>query len=109
MSATKRAHGFHVIKNNLLVVSLRPRQVLNALGQQTGQSAVIDGAIVGFLRHFHDHWRNFLNLTLANYVADMSPTCRQHMSMSTSSWCLLRTKLIEHVKQVITDPDGKQE
>ena len=34
MSAAKRAHGFHVNKNNLLAANLTPRQVLNALGQQ---------------------------------------------------------------------------
>ena len=39
MSATERAHGFHVIKNNLLV---GVTQMLNALGQQTGQGTVVD-------------------------------------------------------------------
>jgi hypothetical protein len=42
MSAAKRAHGFHVIKNNLLAENLTPRQSLNALGQQTGQSTIVD-------------------------------------------------------------------
>ena len=37
MLAAERAHGFHVNKNNLLAANLAPRQVLNALGQQTGQ------------------------------------------------------------------------
>ena len=41
MLAAKRAHGFHVNKNNLLAANLTPRQVLNALGQQTGQGTVV--------------------------------------------------------------------
>ena len=60
----KRAHGFHVNKNNLLAANLTPRQqVLNALGQQTGQGTVVDGEIAGFLCHFNNHWHNFYNLT----------------------------------------------
>jgi hypothetical protein len=54
MSAAERAHGFHVNKNNLLAANLAPRQILNALGQQTGQGTVVDGEIAGFLCHFHD-------------------------------------------------------
>ena len=45
MSAPECAYGFHVNKTNLLAASLMPQQVLNALGQQTRQSAVVDGAI----------------------------------------------------------------
>ena len=33
MAADKRAHGFHVNKNNLLAAILVRRQVLNALGK----------------------------------------------------------------------------
>jgi len=67
MSAAECAHGFHVIKNNLIAVNLTPRQLLNALGQQTGQSAVVDGAIAGYLWHFQDHWRNFRNLSVLRW------------------------------------------
>ncbi len=67
MSAAERAHGFHVTQNNLTAVSLTPRQLLNALGQQTGQSTVVDGEIAGVLRHFDDHWRNFRNLTILSW------------------------------------------
>ena len=67
MSAAKQAHGFHVIKNSLLAANLTPRQLLNALGQQTGQSTVVDGEIAGFLCHFHDHRRNFWNLTILSW------------------------------------------
>ena len=65
MTVAERAHGFHVTKNNLLAANLTPRQLLNALGQQTSQGAVVDGSIAG----------------LAWYVADMSPTCRRHATM----------------------------
>ena len=64
MSAAKRAHGFHVNKNNLLAMNLTLRQVLHALGQQTGQGTVVNGKIARFLRHFNDHWHNFRNLTI---------------------------------------------
>ena len=47
MSDAERAHGFHVNKNNLLSANLTPRQVLNALGQQTSQGTVVDGKIDG--------------------------------------------------------------
>jgi hypothetical protein len=67
MSAAERAHGFHVIKNNLLVVNLTPRQLLNAVGQQTGQSKVVDGDIAAYLQHFVDHWRNFWNLRILSF------------------------------------------
>jgi len=67
MSAAERAHGYHVCKSNLLASTLPPRQILNAMGQQTGQSAVVDGAVAGLLRHFHDHWRNFRNLTILSW------------------------------------------
>ena len=42
MSTAERAHGFHVIKNNLTAANLTPRQMLNALGQQTGQGTVVE-------------------------------------------------------------------
>jgi len=66
MPPAKRAHGFHSSMSNLLSTPLTPRQILNDLGQETGQgqSAVVDGAIAGLLRHFQDHWTNFPNLTL---------------------------------------------
>ena len=64
MLAAKRAHGFHVNKNNLLAVNLTPCQVLHALGQQTLQGTVINGKVSGFLRHFNNHWHNFQNLTI---------------------------------------------
>jgi len=67
MSAAKQAHGFHVIKNNLIAANLTPHQLLNALGQQTGQSTVVDGEIAGLLRHFMDHWRSFQNLCILSW------------------------------------------
>jgi len=67
MPAAEREHGFHVTKNNLLASNLTPRQLLNALGQKTGQGTVVDGEIAGFLRHFNDHWRNFRNLTILSW------------------------------------------
>ena len=67
MLAAERAHGFHVTKNNLLAANLAPRQVLTALGQHTGQVTVVDREISGFLRHFHDHWRDFWNLTILSW------------------------------------------
>ena len=67
MLAAKRAHGFHVNKNNLLAANLTPRQVLDALGQQTGQGTVVDGKISGFLRHFNNHWHNFQKLTILSW------------------------------------------
>ena len=67
MSSAKRAHGFHVNNNNLLAANLMPRQVLNALGQQTGQGTMVDGKIAGFLRHFNNHWHNFQNLTILSW------------------------------------------
>ena len=67
MSAAERAHGFQVTKNNLLAANLAPCQVLTALGQQTGQRTVVDREIAGFLRHFHDHWRDFWNLTILSW------------------------------------------
>ena len=67
MSAAERAHGFHVCKSNLTAAPLPPRQILNAMGQQTGQSAVVEGAVAGLLHHFQDHWTNFRNLTIISW------------------------------------------
>ena len=67
MSAAERGHGFHVTKNNLLATNLAPRQILNALGQQTSQGTVVDGEIAGFLRHFNNHWQDFRNLTILSW------------------------------------------
>ena len=67
MTAAERAHGFHVNKSNLTAAPLAPRQMINAMGQQTGQSAVVEGAIAGLLRHFQDHWMNFRNLTIISW------------------------------------------
>ena len=67
MSAAERAHGFHVCKSNLTATSLSPRQILNAMGHQTGQSAVVEGGVAGLLRHFQDHWTNFRNLTIISW------------------------------------------
>ena len=71
MSAAERAHGFHVIKNNLLTANLTQRQLLNAVGQQTGQSTVVDGDIAASLRQFVDHWRNFRNLRILSFHDSM--------------------------------------
>ena len=67
MLAADRAHGFHVCKSNLTAAPLSPRQILNAMGQQTGQSAVVEGAVTGLLRHFQDHWTNYRNLTIISW------------------------------------------
>ena len=67
MLAAERAHGFHVDNNNLLTANLTPRQVLNALGQQTGQGTVVNSKIAGFLLHFKDHCHNFQNLTILSW------------------------------------------
>jgi len=68
ITSAERAHGFHVNKSNLMATHLTPRQILlNAMGQQTGQSAVVEGAIAGLLRHFQDHWNNFPNLTIVSW------------------------------------------
>jgi hypothetical protein len=69
LDAIERAHGFHVTKNKLLAANLVPRQVLTDLGQQTGQGTVVNREIIaGFLRrHFHDHWRDFQNLTILSW------------------------------------------
>jgi hypothetical protein len=66
-SSAERAHAFHVNKSNLTATHLTPRQLLNAMGQQTGQSAVVEGAIAGLLRHFQDHWTDFRNLTIVSW------------------------------------------
>ena len=67
MSAAKRAHGFHVNKNNLLSTNLALRQVLNALGKQTGQGTVVNREIAGFLCHFNNHWTDFWNITILRW------------------------------------------
>jgi hypothetical protein len=68
MKTPECAHACHVNKSNLLAaVSLTPRQILTAMGHQTPQSAVVDGAIAAYLQHFQDHWRNFRNLTVISW------------------------------------------
>ena len=68
MKTPESAHAFQVNKSNLQAVgNLTPRQILTAMGLQTRQSAVVDGAMASFLRHFHDHWRNFTNLTIMSW------------------------------------------
>jgi len=67
MSSAERAHGFHVCRSNLTAAPLSPHQILNAMGQQTGQSAVVEGSVAGLLRHFQDHWTNFRNLTIVSW------------------------------------------
>ena len=48
-------------------MNLTPRQVLNALEQQTGQGTVVNGKIAGFLRHFNNHWYDFRNITILSW------------------------------------------
>jgi hypothetical protein len=68
MKTPESAYAFQVNKSNLQAVgNLTPRQILTAMGLQTRQSAVVDGAMASFLRHFHDHWRNFFNLTIMSW------------------------------------------
>ncbi len=50
MKTLESAHAFQVNKSNLQAAgTLTPRQIFTAMGLQTRQSAVVDGAIAAFL------------------------------------------------------------
>ena len=88
MLAAKRENGFHVNKNNLLAANLTPRQVLNALGQETGQGTVVDSKIARFLHHFNDHWHNFWNLTILSWH-NSAGTCMTTTTTAANASILL--------------------
>ena len=67
MCAHERAYAFHVNKTNLANVTLTPRQMLTALGQQIGQETSIQGEISDFLHRFNTMWNDFSQLSILSF------------------------------------------
>jgi hypothetical protein len=65
--APKRAHAFQTNKTALSIPGINRRAMLDTLGAQLNQSAIIDGVLGNRNRHFRRNWCNFAHLTILSF------------------------------------------
>jgi hypothetical protein len=63
----KCAHTFHIDKTALSSQSIDLRIQLDAFGHQLNLSAMVDGVINNWVRHFYDRWFNFSRLIILSF------------------------------------------
>jgi len=67
MKPPECAHAFQINKTALATPSIDRRMMLNTLGAQLNLSAIVDGVLGDWTRHFQRAWCNFLNLTILSF------------------------------------------
>jgi len=70
MKPPERAHAFQINKTALAAPGIDHRMMLDALGAQLNLSAVVDGVLGDWTRHFQRAWCNFANLTILSFHND---------------------------------------
>ncbi len=63
----ERTRAFHINKTALSSQSIDLRVQLDAFGHQLNLSAMVDGVINNWLRHFYDRWFNFSHLSILSF------------------------------------------
>ena len=64
MKPPERAHAFQINKTALAAPGIDRRVMLDTLGAQLNLSAIVDGVLGDWTRHFQRAWCNFDNLTI---------------------------------------------
>ncbi len=75
----KHAHAFQTNKTALSIPGIDCRAMLDTLGAQLNLSAIVDGVLGDWTRHFRRNWHNFAHLTILLFHSDagmqMNDTC----------------------------------
>ncbi len=67
MQAPKHTHAFQTNKATLSIPGIDRRAMLNTLGAQLNLSAIVDGVLGDWNRHFCRNWCNFAHLTILSF------------------------------------------
>ena len=70
MKPPERAHAFQINKTALAAPGIDRRVMLDTLGAQLNLSAIVDGVLGDWTRHFQRAWCNFDNLTILSFHND---------------------------------------
>jgi hypothetical protein len=70
MKPPERAHAFKTNKPTLAVPGIDRRMMFDTLGAQLNLSAIVDGVLGNWNRHFCHNWCNFANLTILSFHND---------------------------------------
>jgi hypothetical protein len=70
MKPPERAHAFQINKTALAAPGIDRCLMLDTLGAQLNLSAIVDGVLGDWTRHFHRAWCNFANLTILSFHND---------------------------------------
>jgi hypothetical protein len=67
MKPPERAHAFQINKTALTAPGIDRHVMLDTLGAQLNLSALVDGVLGNWTRHFQRAWCNFDNLTILSF------------------------------------------
>jgi hypothetical protein len=70
MKPLKHAHAFQTNKTALSIPGIDRRAMLDTLGTQLNLSAIVDGVLGDWTRHFRRNWCNFAHLTILSFHSD---------------------------------------
>ena len=70
MKPPECAHAFQINKTALAAPGIDRRMMLDTLGAQLNLSAIVDGVLGDWTRHFQRDWCNFANLTILSFHND---------------------------------------
>ena len=70
MKPLERAHTFQINNTALTAPGIDRCMMLNTLGAQLNLSAIVDGVLSNWTRHFQRAWCNFTNLTILSFHND---------------------------------------
>jgi hypothetical protein len=72
MQAPERAHALQTNKTALSIPGIDCRAMLDTLGTQLNLSAIVDGVLGDWNRHFRRNWCNFAHLTILSFHSNAS-------------------------------------
>ncbi len=67
MKPPEHAHAFQINKTALATPGIDRSMMLDTLGAQLNFSAIVDGVLSKWTRHFRCTWCNFANLTILSF------------------------------------------
>jgi hypothetical protein len=67
MNPPERAHAFQTNKTALTMLGIDRCMMLNTLGDQINLSAIVDGILGNWNRHFCHNWCKFANLAILSF------------------------------------------
>ena len=70
MKPPERAHAFQINKTALAAPGIDRRVMLETLGAQLNLSAIVNGVLGDWTRHFQRAWCNFAHLTILSFHND---------------------------------------